>query len=272
MPAGAMRPDEHVTTPPPPAAITAQPPSVRPRVRPAVSETFRALQEDLDRFCWGGLLWGPWWALFNRVWIGLLAFVPVLGFFVAIVLGFKGRRWAWEKGRHADLAQFRRAQFWWGISSVVMIPALALVLAATSGHVVSTLEHLVGEDVEKNATRALSRLAEGLQQCAAAQGKLPPSSDWVPASLELVAAKRTVVPDAEWRQSEAFACSGFALSDGQSFQIRWLRDGSRIGKVTARADLTGDGQVDLQISAAVSCTPRGCRSAPPTREPVDALH
>lgn len=48
------------------------------------------LPESARGLCWGGFLLSWVWALFNRTWIGLLGLVPVLGFFVQVLLLIKG--------------------------------------------------------------------------------------------------------------------------------------------------------------------------------------
>ena len=60
------------------------------------------MPRELEGFSWAAFLWGGIWAAAHRVWIGLLAFVPLVGFFMSIVLGVKGREWAWRAGAVSD--------------------------------------------------------------------------------------------------------------------------------------------------------------------------
>ncbi len=65
------------------------------------------------------------WAACNSVWIGLLVLVPFVGFPMAIVLGIKGREWAWRAKRWESVEEFQRIQRkWsaWGVGLVIVMP------------------------------------------------------------------------------------------------------------------------------------------------------
>ena len=81
---------------------------------------------------WGAFLLNWIWAVFNRTWIGLLALVPVLGFVMAIVLGIKGREWAWKNKKWDSVEHFRRVQRRWSVWAVwlVVVPFVVGLLAA----------------------------------------------------------------------------------------------------------------------------------------------
>ncbi|TLU66248.1 hypothetical protein FE810_05980 [Thalassotalea litorea] len=79
------------------------------------------LPEGIKGWSWGAFLLNWIWALGNRTWIGLLAFIPYVGLIVAIVLGFKGRQWAWENKRWDSVEHFQRVQKSWSIWGLVLI-------------------------------------------------------------------------------------------------------------------------------------------------------
>ena len=59
------------------------------------------------------------WGLFNRVWLSLLVFVPVIGLFVPFVLLFKGREWAWQNKTWESVEHFNRVQRNWTIAGLI---------------------------------------------------------------------------------------------------------------------------------------------------------
>lgn len=84
-------------------------------------------------WCWGALLLGGVWAIRHRVWIGLFAFVPVLGWPVAILLGYKGRKLAWQATHWPDVATFNETQALWTISGIAFHAALLLLISLLFG-------------------------------------------------------------------------------------------------------------------------------------------
>ena len=85
--------------------------------------------DEVKGLSWGGFFWTWVWGLFNRVWLSLLVFVPVVGFFVPFVLLFKGREWAWQNKTWESVEHFNRVQRKWTIASLVVF-GLAIGLVA----------------------------------------------------------------------------------------------------------------------------------------------
>ena len=54
------------------------------------------LPEGVKGWSWGAFFLNWIWAIGNKTWIGLLVLVPYVGLIVAVILGFKGREWAWK--------------------------------------------------------------------------------------------------------------------------------------------------------------------------------
>ena len=96
------------------------------------------LPDGIRGWSWGAFFLNWIWAAFNRTYIGLWALVPYVGFIMAIVLGVKGREWAWKNKRWESVEHFndvqRRWSFWGvvltlgvaglGIVAAIMVPAL----------------------------------------------------------------------------------------------------------------------------------------------------
>ncbi|GBG15693.1 uncharacterized protein NMK_3304 [Novimethylophilus kurashikiensis] len=78
------------------------------------------LPPGVSGWSWGAFLLNWIWAIGNRVWIGLLALIPGVNFIVALILGFKGREWAWEANRWDSVEHFNRVQKKWSFWSVMV--------------------------------------------------------------------------------------------------------------------------------------------------------
>ncbi len=92
------------------------------------------LPEGVKGWSWGAFCLNGIWAGFNRTYIGLLAFLPYVGFLVSIYLGFKGRELAWKNKRWESLEHFNRVQRKWSVWGVGLTVAMLLIgiLAAIS--------------------------------------------------------------------------------------------------------------------------------------------
>jgi tetratricopeptide (TPR) repeat protein len=62
---------------------------------------------------WGAFLFNWVWGVCNGVWISLLVLVPFVGWIFAIVLGIKGREWAWKNKKWQNVEHFQRVQRAW---------------------------------------------------------------------------------------------------------------------------------------------------------------
>lgn len=104
----------------PPCSWCGSPPPEPPRER---------LPPGIQGWCWGGFLLGGFWAIGNRTWIGVLAFVPYVGLLVSIWLGFKGREMAWKNAKWDGVEHFNRVQSaWsaWGVLFQVLLGAAVI--------------------------------------------------------------------------------------------------------------------------------------------------
>ncbi len=86
--------------------------------------------EGVKGWSWGAFLLSWVWAIGNRTWTGLLCLLPFIGFIFAIILGIKGREWAWKNKKWQDLDHFNRVQRkWsvWGVGLFIAILAIGLI-------------------------------------------------------------------------------------------------------------------------------------------------
>ena len=75
--------------------------------------------EEIQGWNWGAFLLTPFWLVSNRVWIGIFAFVPIIGVWMAIALGIKGNEWAWKSRKWESIESFQAYQKRWAIAAVV---------------------------------------------------------------------------------------------------------------------------------------------------------
>mgnify|MGYP001964620301 FL=1 len=78
-------------------------------------------------WCWGGFLLNFIWGIRFRVWLGLLALIPLVGIGVSIWLGFKGRELAWRKGNWTSVDAFNLSQRRWSIAGGVVVAAAVVI-------------------------------------------------------------------------------------------------------------------------------------------------
>lgn len=76
---------------------------------------------------WGAFLLNWIWAIGNKTWIGLLCFIPYLGFVFSIYLGIKGRELAWRNKHWDSLEHFNRVQRKWSVWALILIVGVAAI-------------------------------------------------------------------------------------------------------------------------------------------------
>lgn len=81
---------------------------------------------SVDQWSWGAFMFSAVWGIGNRVWISLLAFIPFLNIIMMIVLGIKGKKWAWETGRFKTVDELNASQSTWDFAGKVFL-ALTII-------------------------------------------------------------------------------------------------------------------------------------------------
>jgi hypothetical protein len=88
------------------------------------------IPHEIQGWNWGAFFLPHIWAITNQVWIGLFAFVPIIGTVMGFVLAAKGNEWAWKSRRWHSIEQFKDHQRAWTKAGLfigipmVWIPAL----------------------------------------------------------------------------------------------------------------------------------------------------
>jgi hypothetical protein len=81
---------------------------------------------EIKGWNWGAFILSPFWPFSNKVWIGLLTWI--VGWPIAIILGFKGNEWAWKSRRWESIAQFKAHQRGWSIAGFSLLGIIMLML------------------------------------------------------------------------------------------------------------------------------------------------
>ncbi len=94
------------------------------------------LPPEIQGWSWGGFFLTWIWGIGNNVWIALLSFVPGLSFLMAIILGIKGREWAWKNKHWESTEVFKSTQKKWAIWGLILtilcfFPILLIAILAT---------------------------------------------------------------------------------------------------------------------------------------------
>jgi len=75
---------------------------------------------EIQKWNWGAFFLNWIWGLFNKTYIALLCFVPLLNIVMIFVLGVKGNKWAWQNKRWDSIEHFKNVQKKWGWWGFVM--------------------------------------------------------------------------------------------------------------------------------------------------------
>jgi len=204
--------------------------------------------DGVKGWSWGAFLLNWIWAIGNRTWIGLLALIPYVGLVMAIVLGFKGREWAWKNKRWESVEHFNAVQRKWSIWAgvVVLVVFVIGVLAAIAIPAYQDYK-------ARSEMSSLSQLVEekvGVQQNSEPIAVQPPISLYPQPQLafskiEFLSAVKQIGVEAEW-ESEFISY----LSTPQEFWSNCVAG----GEMTAR-ELGG-----MLPAEAKSHAEDGCRS------------
>ena len=92
--------------------------------------------EEIKGWNWGAFLLGAFWSVGNKVWIGLICFIPWVGWIMLIFLSVKGNEWAWKSKRWASVEQFKATQRKWTIAGLIAVGIFSVIgfLIGLSGY------------------------------------------------------------------------------------------------------------------------------------------
>ena len=124
------------------AASTSVPPQ-------AASLPASTLPEGIKGWSWGAF-WLSWiWAIFNKTWIGLLALIPLVNLVMMVILGLKGREWAWRNKAWPSVEHFNRVQKKWSLAGWIIM-VVAFLSGIAIGVVEDRMKHSSNGEIDTN--------------------------------------------------------------------------------------------------------------------------
>jgi len=119
------------------------------------------IPNEIEGWSWGGFLMGWIWSIGNNTWIGLLATAPCLGFIMNIILGMKGREWAWKNKKWDSVEHFKKIQKKWAIWGLFLGIGIIPLLGIVSVAILSTINPIEQANKARDA-RVMNDSAEVL--------------------------------------------------------------------------------------------------------------
>jgi hypothetical protein len=185
------------------------------------------------------------------VWIALLALVPFAGFIMAIVLGIKGREWAWKNKKWDSVEHFNRVQRRWSVWAVwlMIVPFVVGILSAANvlkgeqqvlafpdirpnrevvavGEVLATTTIDVEERDADQVRRRLNLLLAAAYAKAQRQGTLTDGLQYDPSAFNQLGRRLTERPAGQTVALEAVALRAAETPDPIVVELRVVRQGT----------------------------------------------
>jgi Tfp pilus assembly major pilin PilA len=188
-----------------------------PQHAPSIKNTTSdPIPDCIKGWSWGAFVLGPFWAVSNKTWIGLLAFVPYVGVIMSFILGFKGREWAWKNKEWDSVEHFNNVQKKWSFWGVMLlvVSAVILILAVVAIPAYDNYQHkaqAVAEakqaEAERVANQAQELEAQHQAEIQAQQNASQSVVSWPP----------------EFKQTEINSCVNKAVETGKPEMADWCK-------------------------------------------------
>lgn len=90
----------------------------------SVFDPMAPVPEEILGWNWGAFLLPQYWLFTNQVWLGLLSWIPGVGFIMAFFMGARGNQLAWQSRKWRSIQQFKSHQRGWTIAGLIFaVPA-----------------------------------------------------------------------------------------------------------------------------------------------------
>ncbi|PMB26947.1 serine/threonine protein kinase [Fischerella thermalis] len=93
-----------------------------------INNTKERVPEEILGWNWGAFLMPWFWLWTNQVWVGLLCFLPSIGWVMTIILGVNGNEWAWKSRRWRSVQHFKEHQRGWAIAGMLIGAPFSIIL------------------------------------------------------------------------------------------------------------------------------------------------
>lgn len=147
-----------------------------PHCGAAQQATLETVPDSVKGWSWGAFFLNWIWAIGNRVWLGLLALIPFVGFIVSIWLGFKGREMAWKSRSWDSIEHFNSAQKKWSQWGVGIFLVLSVLVALTTMPVYQDYQRRAASVEAEKAAGGEVASAKGNAETSAESTKDDPAS------------------------------------------------------------------------------------------------
>lgn len=121
----------------PPPSIDSSTPLPINKLKPVETPSYNSatIPSEIKGWNWGAFLITPFWCIRNKLWIGLLSYLPAVGIFVSFYFGKTGNELAWQNRRWHSIQEFKSEQRNWTIAGLIILPLqILLLILAGSGY------------------------------------------------------------------------------------------------------------------------------------------
>lgn len=77
--------------------------------------TIKQAPDEIKKWNWGAFSLNWIWGIFNGVYIAFLCLIPLVNFFMMVILGIRGNEWSWKKHKWRNIDHFTKTQSRWNL-------------------------------------------------------------------------------------------------------------------------------------------------------------
>jgi hypothetical protein len=120
------------------------------------------IPDEIRGWSWGAAGLGIIWGITFNVWISFFAFIPIVNFFWWIVMGIKGREWAWQNNKWASVDEFNKSQKKWNIIGLIFFILGILSLMGSLGNLGNSQNSVNNNIVQQMPSSKVFTSSDGL--------------------------------------------------------------------------------------------------------------